>query len=134
MSWNDQFYDYDIPAGLKGMDNYHPGVEGNIRFRDEAPIRKQEDRAYVAGKESKNYSGIGPKNWKRADERIRDEICERLTHDPDVDATDIEVDVNEGVVTLRGFVFTRTMKRKAEDDAEQSFGVRDVRNELIINA
>jgi len=51
-----------------------------------------------------SYRGRGPKNYQRSDDRIREDICERLAMDHDVDASDIEVAVAEGVVTLNGTV------------------------------
>lgn len=79
-----------------------------------------------------NYSGRGPKNWKRSDERIIDDINERLARDPDLDATDVDVRVSNGVVTLAGVVEDRGEKRRAEDIAEDVFGVDDVHNELKV--
>lgn len=80
------------------------------------------------------FSGRGPRTYQRPDERIRDEVCERLTADPDVDASDIEVSVGGGEVTLAGVVHDRGMKRMAEDAASDVFGVRDVHNRLRIAA
>lgn len=78
------------------------------------------------------YVGRGPKGYRRSDDRIREEVHERLTMHPDVDASDIEVRVNEGVVTLTGVVEDRHQKRLAEDAVEDIFGVDDVRNELKV--
>ena len=79
-----------------------------------------------------SYRGRGPKNYQRSDERIREEICERLTMDHDVDATDVEVTVDGGVVTLAGTVHERHAKRIAEDLCESVRGVMDVQNNLRV--
>lgn len=79
------------------------------------------------------FRGRGPKNWRRSDERIREEVNERLTHHDGVDATDIEVTVENGEVTLNGHVGSRWEKRIAEDVAEIVQGVRDVHNRLSIH-
>jgi osmotically-inducible protein OsmY len=79
-----------------------------------------------------NYSGRGPKGYRRSDERIRDEVCDRLTDDSRIDATDVEVVVDNGEVTLSGAVYSRGEKRKAEDVAESIPGVRDVHNNLRV--
>lgn len=79
-----------------------------------------------------SYRGRGPKNYQRSDERIREEVCERLAADHDVDASEIEVSVNGGVVTLEGSVQERQMKRLAEDVTELVRGVRDVQNNLRV--
>lgn len=82
--------------------------------------------------ERPSYRGRGPKNYQRSDERIREEICERLTMDHDIDASEIEVDVQGAVVTLNGTVNERHMKRMAEDLAETIRGVKDVQNNLRV--
>lgn len=79
------------------------------------------------------FMGRGPRNWQRSDERIKEDINERLTEHPDIDASDIEVEVVAGEVTLRGKVDDRHAKRLAEDIAEGVFGVRDVRNEIKVS-
>jgi hypothetical protein len=78
--------------------------------------------------------GRPPKNYKRSDELIRDEICKRLALTPEIDATDIEVIVKDGEVTLRGFVDDRFAKRLVEDITECTFGVRDVLNEVRVGS
>ena len=78
------------------------------------------------------YAGRGPRGYQRADDRIRDDVNERLTRHPDIDASDIEVQVNNGEVILTGTVDHRDAKRMAEDVAEEVFGVREVHNQLRV--
>jgi hypothetical protein len=78
------------------------------------------------------YSGRGPKGYTRSSERILEDVAERLTDDPEVDASEIEVAVDGDVVVLRGKVYDRAQKRAAEDVVENVSGVRDVRNELQV--
>jgi osmotically-inducible protein OsmY len=78
------------------------------------------------------FAGRGPKGYTRTDDRIREDVCERLSADDDVDASEIEVKVNGGEVTLEGNVLTRSMKHQAEDIAENVSGVRDVHNQLKV--
>lgn len=80
-----------------------------------------------------SYRGRGPKGFQRSDERIREMVCERLEDHDAVDASDIEVMVSGGEVTLTGHVPDRQMKRMAEDVAESIPGVRDVNNDLKVN-
>ena len=79
---------------------------------------------------SGEYAGKGPKNYRRADDRICEDVCQRLTDHPSVDASEIEVTVSEGEVTLTGSVTSRNMKRLAEDVAAEVSGVRDVHNQI----
>ncbi|WP_245986264.1 BON domain-containing protein [Azospirillum thermophilum] len=66
------------------------------------------------------------------DERIREDINDRLTDDPYVDASDIDVTVSNGEVTLSGHVDHRTVRRRAEDLAESVSGVTHVQNNLRV--
>jgi hypothetical protein len=76
------------------------------------------------------YSGVGPRGYRRSDDRIKDDVNDRLTWHGYIDATDIQVEVNDGVVTLKGLVENRRQKRMAEDAAESIPGVEDVENQL----
>jgi osmotically-inducible protein OsmY len=78
------------------------------------------------------FTGKGPKGYRRGDERIQEEVNEALTQDGEVDATNIEVKVQNGVVTLTGTVTSRQAKRDAEDLAEDVSGVREVENRLRV--
>ncbi len=80
------------------------------------------------------HRGKGPKGWQRSDERIREDVNDRLTASPEVDATEIEVSVSNGEVTLNGTVTGRLAKRLAEDLAETAPGVSDVHNRLHLSA
>lgn len=80
-----------------------------------------------------DFSGLGPKNWQRSDERIMEQVCEMLTWHPEIDASEMEVQVENGVVFLRGHADSRRSKRLAEIVLDQVPGVRDIRNEITIN-
>jgi hypothetical protein len=80
------------------------------------------------------FSGKGPKNYVRSDERIREDVCEHLSYHPYIDASDIEVIVRAGEVTLTGSVDARMVKRAAEECCDQVRGVRDVHNYLRVRA
>ena len=78
------------------------------------------------------YAGRGPKGYRRSDERIREEISDRLMEHDELDASDIEVTVKDGEATLTGTVDSRRSKRLAEDLAERASGVRDVMNQIKV--
>ena len=76
------------------------------------------------------FTGRGPKGYQRSDERIREDVSERLERHPEVDASDIEVRVASGEVTLEGTVDDRQQKKMAEEAVESCPGVKDVHNHL----
>lgn len=76
------------------------------------------------------HVGHGPNGYRRSDERILEDVCERLMQHGRIDARNVDVIVSNGEVTLRGSVPSREMKRTAEDVSESVFGVVDVRNEI----
>jgi hypothetical protein len=78
------------------------------------------------------FTGKGPKNYTRSDERIREDVCDHLAYHPYIDASDIEVVVRDGEVTLTGSVDARMVKRAAEECCEHVRGVRDVHNHLRV--
>jgi len=80
------------------------------------------------------HRGKGPKGYTRSDERITDDINEKLSDDSYIDASNIEVSVSNGDVTLSGTVDSRESKRRAEDIAESVSGVKDVTNQLRVSA
>lgn len=84
------------------------------------------------GRTGETFFGKGPRNYRRTDEQIKDEICHKLTFDPDIDATDIDLVVENGEVTLTGMVHTRREKRQAEEMTEDIFGVNNVHNNLRV--
>ncbi|CAN5879239.1 hypothetical protein BH24GEM1_BH24GEM1_08980 [soil metagenome] len=79
------------------------------------------------------FAGRGPKGYRRSDDRIREDVSEELTRHPEIDASDIDVKVENGEVTLTGKVEDRQQKRMAEDLAERCSGVNDVHNQLKVD-
>ncbi len=80
------------------------------------------------------HYGRGPQGYQRSDDRIREDINDRLTWHGEVDATMITVNVSKGEVTLEGTVPHRYQKRVAEDIAEEVQGVTDVQNRLRVQS
>lgn len=81
-------------------------------------------------KHSGPYIGKGSRFYSRADDRMFEDICERMRQHGQLDASQIEVQVENGDVILTGNVTNRQTKRLAEDIAESVSGVRDVHNQL----
>lgn len=95
-------------------------------FGDEDAARRRRQDELRA----EHHRGKGPKDYTRSDERIREDVNDRLTDDYLLDASAIQVKVEKGEVTLTGQVSTRYDKRRAEDLADQVGGVKHVQNNL----
>lgn len=120
---NSNIYGGARGEGSRGIVGGYYSPEG--RYAGTSETARRDDR-----RRQGNYAGRGPKNYKRPDERIAEDINDRLTGHPDLDAADIEVRVSDGLVTLTGRVDTRQSKRLAEDLAESVSGVQDISNQL----
>ena len=69
---------------------------------------------------------------RSADDLLYDKVRERLAADRDVKGGAIDVDVKDGVVTLRGKVREARQKSKAERVAKKVKGVKQVVNQLEV--
>ena len=67
-----------------------------------------------------------------SDDLIYDEVRRRLAVDTLVKGGGLDVQVQQGVVTLRGKVKTQKQKNKAESITKKVKGVKKVINELVI--
>jgi osmotically-inducible protein OsmY len=79
-----------------------------------------------------SHRGRGPKGYRPSDERLREIICERLTDDPFIDASDVTVDVAGGEVTLQGTVQVRQQKYAIEDLVADVSGVVELHNRISV--
>jgi osmotically-inducible protein OsmY len=104
------------------------------RATDEVSSWFGDDDAERRRNQDARHEGRGPKGYRRSDERIRDDINDRLTDDPYIDASDIEVKVEASEVTLTGTVESRNARRRAEDLAERISGVTHVQNNLRVTS
>ena len=86
------------------------------------------------GEGREHYRGRGPRGFRRSDERIHEDLCERMAAHPSLDASEIDVRVTNGDVVLDGTVRSRSERRLAEALAESVGGVREIRNELRATA
>jgi osmotically-inducible protein OsmY len=95
--------------------------------RDDEPRRLQ-------GHSEGRFRGRGPKNYRRPDDRLREEVCDRLTDNEWLDASDVEVNVVAGEVILAGSVDSRYARRLSENIAESVSGVSHVQNNLRVRS
>ena len=87
-----------------------------------------------------HYDYYGPDNEKKpepgikTDEDIQRDIEDSLYWDTWVDSSKVQVEVQSGVVTLSGTVTNIVEKRAAGDDAWDTPGVIDVKNNICIQS
>ena len=134
-SWT-QEHDYDGPRyGARRDTPARGGTDSQYARTDiygGAGFRQQGKRYWFdEGDQRGQFRGTQPRGYERSDDRLRELACERLT-DADLDASDIEVKVNQATVTLEGSVPARWMKHAAEDLVDDLGGVRDIQNRLRV--
>ena len=121
-------------------ENHNP--ERDFR-RDYAPGRRATDTqrgVWSIGGDARDprarargtHAGKGPRGYRRSDARVYEDVCDALTRDSHVDATDVEVKVQDGQVTLSGSVADSEMARQAEAVTASCAGVRGVDNGLAV--
>jgi hypothetical protein len=116
-------------AGDESSDRWRSNVsEQNRRFDIDRGWHTPGTSGY--GNTTQGHYGKGPKGYTRSDERIREDVCDRLSDDDEVDARDITVTVKNAEVILEGTVNDRRSKHRAEDVAESVSGVKEVTNHL----
>lgn len=128
--------DYDLDASTyggqsttwPGADRWYspPGISTQNQSYEDNFTRQD------WGTSQRGFLGKGPKGYKRSDDRIKEDVCETLLRDRRIDASDIEVNVKDAIVTLSGTVDNREAKRAAEMIIENLSGVDDVRNDLKV--
>lgn len=149
-----QSYGRDYPgtgagtgAGTSGYDE-ELGYRPQRRWADDDDDRDQGEEhgalynlGHRIGEAVSNFFGLDdddvdkrnvPRGYTRTDERIRDQICERLTFTSGVDVGEVSVDVDKGKVTLSGTVHQRSQKYAIEDIADNTFGVTEVENNIRV--
>jgi len=120
-------------SGNMGNSNWGNGNSGSNSNWGSSNRGNDNDTMGRSGNLFGQHRGKGPKGYQRSDDRIKEEINDRLTDDSLIDASEIEVEVDNGVVSLAGSVDSRETKRRAEDLAESISGVSNVENRLSVN-
>ncbi len=115
--------DEDYRRGTRGGSSWGYGTSGGEGLRGDNLQRS-----------APSHRGRGPKNYQRSDDRICEDVCDRLSDDHALDASDIEVSVSDREVTLSGEVDSKQAKRRAEDCADSCSGVEHVQNNLRVKS
>lgn len=136
---------FDSGHNYAAEPGWGPGYGGATRrpapyyAEDDAPGRAAaEQRRRVQSSSGAGFSPPprrawrGPKGYRRSDERVREDICEQLMRRDDIDASEVTVEVKEGMVTLQGAVPERRMKHAIEDVVDASMGVHDIDNRIRV--
>jgi osmotically-inducible protein OsmY len=126
----------DFTTGHQGGYGESQGAHaqsGHGRGGEQFPGHRQQDDRVSQGPRASGHRGRGPQGYQRSDERIVDDLIQRLTDDETIDASEILVMVENGAVTLTGNVPDRQMKHRAEDLVADASGVRDVHNRIRVD-
>lgn len=119
-----------IGRGYMGAQDGRPDTYGSAGYQQQGKRYRFDESGDERG-HAPSFRGTRPRNYVRSDERLRELINEQLT-DADLDASDIEVKVEAGTVTLEGTVSQRWMKHQAEDIVDECSGVTDIHNHLRV--
>jgi osmotically-inducible protein OsmY len=122
-------YSHVGPRDSGGYDNGQRGDYSQNSFGNQRSAGGPQ-RQFGQRSERGRFAGLGPKGYKRSDERIREDVCDAFMMDPEIDASEIEIKVSDGEVTMSGTVQDREDKWRAEQLAESIPGVRDVNNTI----
>jgi len=111
------------------------GRREHQRWRDLDDSPERDLLLYELGpREGRGPKRKGPIGRRRSDERILEDVGRALRAHPEIDASEIAVAVRDGEITLRGAVSERSARRLAQEALERLPGVRDVRNEIRLDA
>ncbi len=124
----------DSDMDLSGSQNYGEGSldRSSDRSSDWRASQSYGSNSSTSWDSQRGHFGKGPKGYKRSDDRIKEEVCETLARNPRIDASEVEVEVSDAVVTLSGTVESKDIRRAAEMAIENLSGVDDVKNEIRV--
>jgi osmotically-inducible protein OsmY len=125
-NYSKNFYNSDRNVDYPNYTTQDSQSNKSWRASDPERFRRPDSKA--------NFRGVGPKSYQKSDERLREDICEALIENIDIDASDIEVQVKSGEITLTGSVPDKWMKYSAEDVIENMSHVTDIQNDLYVQS
>jgi osmotically-inducible protein OsmY len=107
------------------------GKEG-LGFPGEETWGEEQYNAERQEEQGRRGADKGPRAQRKSDETLAGEIRDILTNDPELDATEVEVEVEDGAVTISGVVDGTEARLLAEELIESVSGVREVHNRLRV--
>jgi osmotically-inducible protein OsmY len=121
-------------AGYGGGQQTEHGRQGRQEERGFFERAGNEIASWFEGDDQRRQShrGKGPQGYTRSDQRLEEDVNDRLCDDPRVDASNVRVKVQDGEVTLEGEIESKMAKRAAEDCVDSVSGVKHVQNNLRV--
>jgi osmotically-inducible protein OsmY len=123
-------YDGRAPYGGQWPFGARGGYGNQGSYGGQGPYGNNYGWASQAGQQGRMRRG--PKGYTRSDERLKEDIAERLMYAWDVDASDVSLEVQNGKVMLEGTVPERRMKHAIEDIVDNCPGVQDIDNRVRV--
>jgi hypothetical protein len=153
-SWQDQYgfgqrtygrdprSEWGGPGFTGGAHGYGSGTRDQRRsledeYSDESAVSYEQRGAsqdygrYVPAYRNRPFAR-GPKGYQRSDERLKEDISERLMEAHHIDSSEVTVDVRGAKVILEGVVPDRRMKHAIEDLVDACPGVQDIENRVRV--
>lgn len=117
--------EYDEPRYVGSL--YRGERRGEEPYREHEWRRTKERPGLLA-----RLYARGPKGYTRSDERINEDISEKLWQADHVDSSEVTIAVEDAIVTLTGSVPERWMRHEIEDIADSCMGVKDIVNNVRV--
>lgn len=127
LDWDPRIRIEDVSVTVRDRE-VHLG--GSARSYAEKWAATEAARSIVGVRNIVNEIAVQPLG--RSDEELRKDVIGALEWDVRIDPKDIEVEVKDGVVTLKGKVLSLPMLDAAVEDATWTRGVVDVVNDLAV--
>lgn len=81
----------------------------------------------------RQHAGKGPRGYTKRDQAILEEICEELTRDSHIDASQLSVQVVDGVVILSGEIESLEAKDRIMGIVSEVHGISQFVNEMRVS-
>jgi BON domain len=111
------------PPGSRGPEGLEPTSASPWGEARQGPDRR---------KPGGSPQGPGLQFHRRSDDKIHEEIWDLLTNNADLDASEVDLHVEGGEVTLTGTVDSRDARWLIEDLVNSVTGVREVTNRIKV--